>query len=67
MELCIGCVEEGGVEDPSVQMAASALANLCAEESDVSDTIVEAGAVAGLVSLLRRWGSAPARQRKAAS
>lgn len=65
IELCIGCVEEGGVEDPSVQMAASALANLCAEESDVSDTIVEAGAVAGLVSLLRRWGSAPARQRKA--
>ena len=39
-------------------MSQSALANLCSEASEVSTAVVEAGAVAGLVSLLLRWAGA---------
>eukprot|EP01043_Picozoa_sp_COSAG02_P046244 COSAG02_NODE_4310_length_5526_cov_2.555187_1_plen_472_part_10 len=52
-------MEKGKLQDANVQMAASAIANLCAEECGVSDMIVEAGAVPALVSLLRRWTGAP--------
>jgi hypothetical protein len=66
IEACVDTVEKGELQDANVQMSASAIANLCAEVSDVSDLVVEAGAVAALVSLLRRWTSAPKPARKGA-
>lgn len=64
IDLCVETVEEGALPDPSVQMATSALANLCAEACDVSDAVVLAGGAAALVSLLRRWAGAPRASRK---
>ena len=66
LELCAGCVAEGALDDQSVQMAASSLANLCIEASETSEAVVEAGAAAGLTSLLLRWAGAEPDQRDAA-
>lgn len=62
---CVSTVAGGELHDANVQMAASAVANLCAEACDISDQLVEAGAVPALVSLLRRCASAPKGTRTA--
>lgn len=61
--VCVDTLEKGELQDANVQMAASAIANLCAEACGISDLVVEAGAVPALVSLLRRWTSAPKTAR----